>query len=87
MRSNKLKREGAIRETQEEKRKTKGNPTKNETKNKKKKIDSLTSYPGPKYNTAQNIYKRFYKNILHIDKSQALWIDTGTACTKGELPT
>ena len=72
MRSNKLKREGAIRETQEEKRKTKGNPTKNETKNKKKKIDSLTSYPGPKYNTAQNIYKRFYKNILHIDKSQAL---------------
>ncbi len=41
-------------------------------KKQEKEIDSLMSYPGPKDNTAQNIYKRFYKNILHIDKSQAM---------------
>ncbi len=63
MRPNKLKREGAVRETQEEKNKRES--YKNETKNKKKKIDSLMSYPGPiQYNTAQNIYKRFYKKYF-----------------------
>ena len=30
-----------------------------------------------------NIYKKC-TNILHIDKSQAMWIDTGTIYTKGK---
>ena len=86
VKSSKLKREGTIRDPGR-KEKNKRESFKKWYKKQEKEIDSLTSYPGPKYNTAQNIYKRFYKNILHIDKSQAMWIDTGTVCTRGEIPT
>ena len=52
-----------------------------QTKGSYKQADSLTSYLGLKYKIFTKI---FTNNLLHINKSQAMWIDTGTKNYKGK---
>ena len=72
------------RDSEEKKKKQKGGYLPEMQQDLRRKIiDSLTSYPGPKHKTAQKYIHTYLHNILHIDKSQAMWIDTGTVYTKG----
>ena len=66
-------REGTIRDSEEKKKKQKGGYLPEMQQDlRRKKIDSLTSYSGPKYKTAQKYIHTYLHNILHIDKSQAM---------------
>ena len=63
VKSSKLKREGTIRDPGR-KEKNKRESFKKWNKKQEKEIDSLTSYPGPKYNTAQKYLQKILQKYF-----------------------